>query len=468
MVDIIFREYDIRGIVGEELHIDMMYDLACAIAVYFLKRNTQTQCVAVGMDVRTHSPHIAQEVCKAFIASGFNVYFIGVCTSPMLYFAMHTLDVQAGVMITASHNPKEYNGIKICVGTECIWGKEIQEIKHLYYKKEKVATRIQGTCKNYDIKESYITWLYEQFKHLVGLEIPFIVDCGNGAASVVMPAIIQKMEWSQAQCLYAEPDGTFPHHEADPIVEKNMQDLRVAMQQSNAVLGIGFDGDADRMGAMTHTGELVSGDKMLALFADSMIASVPNLRVVFDITASAALKEFLLKRGAYPIVSACGHSIILEHMAQHNASLGGELSCHFFFKDRGFGFDDGIYAAFRLLEILHNTKKTLHTLLMEFPQKISSKQYRLQCKEDEKKQLINAVYTYFKEKQKAEIVTLDGVHATMPYGWGLIRASNTQPVICFRFESDTYEGLNCIKQDFVNALSQLYPFDTAFDLGEYV
>ena len=465
VTDIIFREYDIRGIVGKELHVEQVYDLARAIAVYFVEKNPHAHRVAIGMDVRTHSPEITQEIIKGILDSGLDVYDIGTCTSPMLYFATHTMDVDAGLMITASHNPKEYNGIKICLGTTCVWGKDIQAIKHIYNSKSYIVPLLTGLLHDAPIKESYITWLYEQFPHLVGLDMPMVFDCGNGAASVVMTDIVEKMQWKNAHCLYAEPDGTFPNHEADPIVEENMLSLRAAMLALNASVGMGFDGDADRMGAMAHTGELIPGDKMLAVFAQQIIPHIPNLGVVFDVNASAGLKEFLQRIGAQPIMSPCGHSIILEQMAQHNALLGGELSCHFFFGDRGFGFDDGIYAAFRLLEVMQQSGKTIPELLADFPKKVSSKQYRLPCEEDEKQILIGAIATYFEDKKEAEICTIDGLHITMPYGWGLIRASNTQSVICFRFESDTQEGLNRIKADFANAIETLYtPIYTALGI----
>ena len=456
VTDVIFREYDIRGKVGEELRIDDVYNLSRAIAFYYKERKPDTKRIAVGMDVRTHSGTIAQELCKGLIESGLDVVLIGTCTSPMLYFATHMLDVDAGLMVTASHNPKEYNGIKICLGTECIWGKEIQVIKHMYTNNAHIPADKPGTVTESPIKDLYVNWLYEQFPHLIDCDISMVIDCGNGAASVVVPAIVEKMRWRNAHILYAEPDGTFPNHEADPIVEENMQDVRAAIVEYKADIGIGFDGDADRMGAMSSTGVLIPGDKMLALFAQQLIPLIPHLGVVFDINASAGLPEFLIRCGARPIMSPSGHSIILEQMNKHNALLGGELSCHFFFKDRFFGFDDGIYAAFRLVEVLHTTGKTIDALLASFPPKISSIQYRLPCPETIKRSLVDVVAIYFNNYPEARLITIDGLHVTMPYGWGLIRASNTQAVICFRFESDSQEGLDHIKRDFADALASAY------------
>jgi len=456
MNDTIFREYDIRGKVGEEFCIENVYNLSRAIAAYLVEKSSNVQTIVVGMDVRTHSAQIAQEVCRGLLDSGLDVVFVGVCTSPMLYFALQTLAVDAGLMVTASHNPKEYNGIKICLGTECLWGTDIQEMKKRYKAGAHIKAFTAGVITNHSLNESYVNWLQGQFSHLIGCPISMVIDCGNGSASVVIHDIVYAMQWPRVWLLYDQPDGTFPHHEADPIVDANMQDVRSALVAHNAQIGIGFDGDADRMGAMTASGQLVPGDQLLAVFAKQMSVTNPHLAVVFDVNASSGLTELLELYGMRPIVSPCGHSIVQAQMIAHNALLGGELSCHFFFNDRGFGFDDGIYAFFRLLEILHTTQKSLDELLADFPSKVSSPQYRLACKEEEKSQLVKTIQDYFKKHEDVELLTIDGIRVTKPYGWGLIRASNTQPAICFRFESDTQEGLNHIKRDFAMALADVY------------
>jgi phosphomannomutase/phosphoglucomutase len=377
----------------------------------------------------------------------------------MLYFATHTMAVDAGVMITASHNPKEYNGLKICLGTQAVWGPEIQEIKRLYEMRASPVASVRGSYTQYDILPAYIKWLHEQFSSLHNIAMPMLFDCGNGVAGVVMPHLISLFGWSQAQLLYATPDGTFPHHPADPSDAHTMHDLWHAMQKDKIMIGIGFDGDADRMGALDDQGDLIFGDQLLAIFAQYMLRSTPALRVVWDITASAGLTSFIEAHGGSSIIAPCGTGSIKRYMKEHGALLGGELSCHFFFMDKHFGFDDGIYAALRLLEIVHNTGKSLHALRSVFPKKISSPQYRIACAEADKKRLVQVVQDRFMHDSAAQLLTIDGVRVSLPYGYGLIRASNTQPVLVFRFESDTIEQLRGIQRLFADTLAPVFATD---------
>jgi phosphomannomutase / phosphoglucomutase len=447
-----FRQYDIRGIVGDELLIEEIYDLVRAIVYYFVKKNPHCKTIAVGMDGRVHSAAVKEEMCRAIIDSGINVIFVGVCPSPVLYFALHTLPVDAGLMITASHNPKEYNGIKICLGTESIWGKEIQRIAQLYKeKKHSMKGNQKGTITDYLLIPAYVDWLAEHFYQLKNMNLAAIIDCGNGAAGTVMPLLIKKMGWKNITLLHGEVDGTFPHHEADPVKEVNMREVKEQLMQTDACIGIGFDGDADRMGAMLKTGTLIPGDKLLGVFAHDIVQKNPGTAVVFNVICSAALVELLEQWGARPIITAVGHSIIEEEMRKQNALLGGETSCHFFFKDRYFGYDDGIYAACRLFEILKESDK-LETLLQLFPSKITSPEYRIPCSEEKKQLIVEKVKQLFASQSNITMLTIDGVRATMNYGWGILRASNTQPVLSLRFESDTEKGLEQVKNDFLVAL----------------
>lgn len=442
MKEVIFREYDIRGIVGTELLLDEVYDLAQAIAYYFKHHRSELTTIALGMDGRTHSPTIKNEIVRAVTDAGLNVIFVGLCPTPAFYFALHTFPVDAGIMITASHNTKEYNGLKICLGTTSIWGTELQKIKQLYQEKKHLPHVDAGMVTDQPIIPKYIEWLITHFSHLKKLELPFVIDCGNGAAGTVIPELIQKMEWPNVTLLYEEVDGTYPNHEADPTVERNMQDVKNLLEQSNAQFGIGFDGDCDRMAAMTKKGFLVPGDQLLAVFAQPIIEKHPGAGIVFDIKSSAGLIELLDQWGATPIMSPSGHSIIKDMMFEHHALLGGELSCHFFFNDRYFGYDDGIYALLRLLEIMQRTGKTLSELISLFPHRYSSAELRLSCPEDKKRSIVQEVKKKIEQQYPdAPIITLDGVRVTFPFGWGIIRASNTQAALSMRFESDTKEGL---------------------------
>ncbi len=452
MDDRIFRLYDIRGKVGSELIIDDVYDLARALAFYFLEHNPRLKTVVVGMDGRHHSAPIKQEVCRALTESGLNVIFIGICPSPVLYFALATLQVDAGIMITASHNPKEYNGLKICLGTESIWGEEIIKIRNLFRHKKHIVTTVRGMLEERDVISSYVTWLSTHFAHLKNMSLSVVMDCGNATAGTVLPQLIEALEWQNVRLLYEEVDGDYPHHEADPTIEENMQDVKKILTTTTFELGIGFDGDADRMAPMTKEGQLVLGDQLLALFAYDIVKQHPGAAVVFDVKASSAVIELLEQWGARPVMSATGYMLVKEAMKNHGALLGGELSCHFSFNDRYFGYDDGIYAALRLCELLVSSGKSLKKLLSMIPARYSSPEYRIECEEEQKMLLIKRVHDFFSKRLDATLITIDGVRVTLPYGWGLIRASNTQPMLSLRFEANSLEDLNKIKREFVMAI----------------
>ncbi len=456
MKDTIFRVYDIRGKVGSELIIDDVYDLASAIVYHFSQQNPDIKTFAIAMDGRTHSPAIKEEVCRAIIDSGLDVFFVGTCPSPVLYFAMYTAPVDAGIMITASHNPGEYNGLKLCLGKGTVWGGQIEEIKRLFHEKKRVNSGRKGAYAEYEIIDRYIDWMVNHFYHLVGSDISVMIDCGNGAAGTVLPQLVDAMKWKNVKLLYPEVDGTYPHHEADPTVEKNMQDLKKILQKEDFDFGLGLDGDCDRMAPMTKDGFLVPGDQLLAVFAQELLKEQPGAAVVFDIKSSGGLVELIESWGAKPCMSPSGHSIIKREMKKNNALLAGELSCHFVFKDRHFGFDDGIYAMLRLFEIVENSGKTVSQLISVFPKKVSSPEMRISCDEDVKWDIVDGVKSVLAKREDIEMITIDGVRATMDYGWGILRASNTQSVVCLRFESDSSRGLHQVKEDFFHAMKPYF------------
>jgi phosphomannomutase/phosphoglucomutase len=315
-----------------------------------------------------------------------------------------------------------------------------------------------GSVTHHDIIADYISFLTAHFTHLKGNRVNAVIDCGNGSAGSVMPLLIKAMGWQNVRLLFAEVDGTFPNHEADPTVKENMEFVKQTLEQDPSLtLGIGFDGDADRMNPMTKEGDLVPGDKLLALFAQDVIKKHPGAAVVFDIKSSQALIQTLEAIKARPCVAPSGHSLIKEAIIHNNALLAGELSCHFFFKDRYFGYDDGIYAALRLIEMVATTGKSLTQLVQSLPVRVSSPEFRIKCTNDEiKQQIVSHVKDIFAARKDVAIITIDGVRAQMTYGWGLARASNTQPVISLRFESDTTEGLGLVKDDFVMALQPFF------------
>jgi phosphomannomutase/phosphoglucomutase len=449
----IFREYDIRGVVGSELMLDQVYDLVSAIAYYCIQKKPDIKKIVVGMDGRIHSEDIKQSTCAALRDSGLDVLFIGTCPSPVVNFALHTLAVDGGIMITASHNPKEYNGFKMSLGTDPIWGPAIKTIYTLYTQKKRVCTSVHGTVSEYSLIPAYITWLVQHFDHLKGMQFSSLIDCANGAAGTVLPGLVEAMEWEHVQLLYPEVDGTYPHHEADPTVVDNMHDIQKLLQGGQYQIGIGLDGDCDRMAPMTRTGELVLGDKLLAFFAQPILKMHPGATVVFDIKSSAGLIELLHRFGAVACVSATGHTNIKEQMKQQAALLGGELSCHFFFKDRYFGYDDGIYAMLRLFEVIIESGHSLEQFLESFPKSFTTREYRIACPDDQKRDIVERIKNQFELRSDVELITLDGVRVMWQDGWGIIRASNTQPILSLRFEARTQANLDRIKREFVDALA---------------
>lgn len=447
MQDSIFREYDIRGKVGTELDVDQTYDLTRAILTYFVRNAPSVKKVAVGMDGRLSSPAMRDQMIRALTDSGIEVIFIGVCPSPLLYFALHQLPVDAGLMITASHNPKEYNGIKLCLGTKTVWGAQIQEIKDIFKAQRFLPLAAQkAQITEYHLIDDYIKWMADHFEDLKYFDTPFIIDCGNGAGAAVIPALVQAMGWKNVHQQCCIIDGTYPNHEADPTAAKNMQDVKQLLATTAAEFGIGLDGDADRMGAMTKNGTLVLGDQLLALFAQEILKEHPYGAVVFDVKMSQGLVDLIHRWQGKAVMSPCGHALIKENMIIHQAILGGELSCHFIFADDYYGFDDGIYAMMRLLRIIKNSGKTLEQLISIFPKRFSTQDVRIECSEDQKKEIITHITNELRKIPGAHLLTIDGVRVTFDYGWGIIRASNTQPMINLRFESDTQEGLARIAQ----------------------
>lgn len=468
MTDNIFREYDIRGIVGKEIDIENVGDLTKSILTFFLKENPSLSEIIIGMDGRTHSPQMKTKVIDACCELGIDVTDIGICPTPVFYFSLFNTNISSGLMITASHNPKEYNGIKICLNKKSVWGNQIREIRKIFRERNFAynTNNNQSKVTHYDVVTPYLDWMCDHFKHLQNKDINTIIDCGNGTAGVVFPRLIKMMGWKNTKLLFEEVDGTFPNHEADPTNPENMVDVKhMLLKDDSYDIGLGLDGDCDRMNPMTKSGYLVPGDKLLALYSKKIIKNHPQASIVFDIKSSDTLIEALKIMGAKPCIAPSGHSIVKEHLYKKDAKLAGELSCHFFFNDRYFGYDDGIYAALRLFELLDEQKdETLDEMLKKLPKRVSSPEYRISCDEEIKSEIVEHVKKVFAAQKDTEMLTIDGLRATTPYGWGLIRASNTQPVICLRFESDTQSGLQKLQQNFTDALK---PYFDEKKLKEY-
>ncbi len=456
MLDHIFRKYDIRGQVGKDLNIENVYDAARAIAFYFVEQNKLLKNVAIAMDGRLSSEDIKQKVTNAFIDSGLNVIFLGVCPTPVFYFAMHNIQVDAGVMITASHNPKEDNGFKIICNKESVWNDQIQVIKNLFKNKINLTSKNKGTYSEYSIIDGYINWLAINFNHLKDSNIKILIDCANGAGSVIIPDLVKRMNWKNVELKCEILDGNFPNHEPDPTVLENIKDIKQHLQNKKFDFAVGLDGDCDRLAVIDSFGNLLNGDQLLGIFSQFLQKSNEQNSVVFDVKCSSGLLELLEKLKIKSCISPTGISYIKDMMKKNNALLGGELSGHICFRDRYFGYDDGIYAIMRIVEIVQESKKTIQELLSVFPKKISSPEIRLQCAEEDKNSIISLVKSKLLSNSDFNLVEIDGISVYTKYGWAILRASNTQPMLSIRFEGNNPEGLLKIKQDFFNVLVESF------------
>jgi phosphomannomutase / phosphoglucomutase len=450
----IFKKYDLRGIVGKQFNITDSYEITQAIISLFKIKYPSLKNIAVGMDGRASSQEIKNQVCKAIIDSGLNSHFIGLCTTPALYFACNTLDVDAGIMITASHNPKEYNGFKLVLQKESIWGDDIDQIYHLYLSKNFISASMPGTYFTHNLVDNYINDLANKFAHLKDSQINFIIDCGNGSAGVIIPKLIAKLNWQNVTILYPEVDGNYPNHEPNPVEIKNMLAVKAFLENhSQAQFGIGLDGDCDRVAAMTKSGTLIPGDLLLGVFALN-IDKKYRPRVVLDTKCSSSVIKVLEENKIPTYVSPTGHAFIKSYLQKYNGMLGGELSGHYCFKDRHFGFDDGIYAMLRLCEILIEQKESLQEILRQFPATYCSPEFRISCTELQKNLILSDMHKICSTWLDSTVSTLDGVRVQTKLGWILVRAANTEPVISVRIEGSSGDNLEKLKLDLFAILAK--------------
>lgn len=447
----IFRKYDIRGVVGKDFAAKDVKKIVRGIASHLLSLTPPLDTMVVGMDGRVSSPKIQEAVIDALVGMGINVIDIGLCPTPLLSLVLYTTDVTSGIMITASHNPPEYNGIKIFHALAPVWGHQIEQIGALVQAEAFCNPhRGKGTVTEHDAIATYAAWMYRSFPHLVGSSIKVAFDCGNGASGAIMPLLIETMQWKNAKLINADVDGNFPNHSPDPTRAKNMHQLATFVTKHKMQLGIGFDGDADRMAPLAKNGMPVPGDQVLTLFAKKILETYQGAAVIYDVKGSSLVPQVIESAGGKAVMSATGHACIRERMEREEAVLGGEMSGHFFFKDRSYGYDDGIYAAFRLIELLQFRNLTLDELLKELPTRVSTEEIKLPCAQNSA-EIIVAVKTEL-EQSASSIITIDGVRAEMEHGWGLVRASNTEPHLSIRCEADTKEHLEEIKEQFKKAL----------------
>ena len=428
----IFREYDIRGIAGKDITEEDVLLIGKATGTYFQQHGCTK--VTVGRDCRLTSESYRTKIIEGLVSTGCEVTDIGICTSPVLYYSIQHLNQEGGVMVTASHNPKEYNGFKLCLNNDSIHGEEIQKIRVLIEQGE--FTVGQGKVSEVDVIPNYMEYIEKNITISKPLRIG--IDAGNGTAGVIALPLLKRLG-CQIFDLYCEMDGTFPNHEADPTVAKNMKELSDLVKSEGLDIGIGYDGDGDRIGVIDENGELLFGDKLLIIFAREILSRKPGATFISEVKCSKVMYDDIEKHGGRAIMWKTGHSLIKQKMKQENAALAGEMSGHMFFADRYLGFDDAIYASCRLIEILANTGKTISELLADIPKTYSTPEIRVECPDNKKFGLVEKVTEYFKKKYN--VIDIDGVRVLFDDGWGLVRASNTQPALVLRFEALTQERL---------------------------
>lgn len=456
----VFREYDLRGIVGSELTEDLAERLGRAYSTYVSARGVKT--VSVGRDGRLSSPSLHKALLKGLLAGGLDVIDIGICSSPLVYFSLFTLPVGGGIMITGSHNAAEYNGFKICVGKTAIHGEEIQELRRVMEKGAFVSGN--GHLSEYPIIPDYLAYIKKSFSHVQANWLHVVIDSGNGAASLVAKQALELLG-CKVTGLYCDLDGRFPNHHPDPTVLENLSDLMRTVKDNGADVGIGYDGDADRIGAVDEQGQVLWGDRLLVLYSRDILAVKPGSTIISEVKASQSLYDDIAKRGGRAIMWKTGHSLIKAKMKEETAVLAGEMSGHMFFADRYFGYDDAVYASCRLVEILAKARQPLSTLVSDLPPSVVTPEIRVDLPDAVKFDVVDRIRKRFTEYAQTKeglgpkklvlrnLITIDGVRAIFDDGWGLIRASNTQPALVLRFEAKSSAQLDVIRALIENELA---------------
>ncbi len=442
----VFREYDIRGVYGKDLSEAAAVEIGKAFGSWLYMAGGRR--VSLGYDVRLSSPALREAVLSGLLSTGVHVVDIGLCPTPVLYFSLFQLPVDGGVMITASHNPSEYNGFKLCFEKQSLFGAQIQEIRSIMERRD----YRQGTGEVTFTKDFLSTYLDFFVSHFGPISKKVVVDCGNAAAALIAPDILKRLGCSVIP-LYCEPDGRFPNHHPDPTVPENLSDLIASVRKEGADVGVAFDGDADRLGAVDEKGNILFGDMLTLLFAKDILKEKPGATVISEVKASQIFYDEVARQGGVGLMWKTGHSLIKAKMKETGALLAGEMSGHLFFADRYFGYDDAIYAACRLIEILSKGGLPLSSYFVDLPKSFVTPEIRVDCPDDKKFNVVKRCLEYFSTRYKT--IALDGARVMFDGGWGLIRASNTQPALVLRFEADSPERLKEIQEHVHSILTSL-------------
>jgi phosphomannomutase/phosphoglucomutase len=428
----IFREYDIRGLVDKDLTPETVELIGKAIGTYIKRQGGKT--LTLGWDVRTSSILFRDILSKGLLSTGCDVIDVGRVATPVSYFSLHHCKPDGGVMITGSHNPPEFNGFKISNGLHSLYGKQIQELLALIQKND--FEKGQGRLSQQSVDDAYMEAICRVIK--IDRPVKVVVDGGNGCFGLVGPKLLKKLGLNPIE-IFCEPDGTFPNHHPDPTIPKYMTSLMAKVKSENAELGIGFDGDADRIGVIDNEGNMLWGDMLMILFARDILKRQPGATVVGEVKCSQNLFDDVKKKGGIPVMAPAGHSLIKKKMRETNAVLAGEMSGHVCFADNYYGYDDAIFAACRILQIVASSKQNLAQMLADVPKTFTTPEIRVDCPDDQKFKIVKEITEHFRAKYS--VVDIDGVRILFDGGWGLIRASNTQPVMVLRFEAISQEKL---------------------------
>jgi phosphomannomutase/phosphoglucomutase len=448
---LIFREYDIRGVVDRDFQKETVLALGRGIGT-LMKRQGASK-ITLGRDGRLSSERIAQELAEGLASCGLEITDTGLCPTPVHYFSIVHLKKDGGVMITGSHNPPEFNGIKITMGRESIFGKDIQKIRKLI-EDEDFEKSSSPAVSSYNILGSYVEYVVKNLSLPRGVHLG--MDSGNGTAGLVAPAIFRELG-CEVHDLYSNVDGHFPNHHPDPTIEANLADLKKLVAEQSLELGVAYDGDADRLGAIDNTGRVLWGDQLMILFSRAILKKNPGAAIIADVKSSDNLFADVKAKGGRPIMWKTGHALIKRKLWEEGALFAGEMSGHLFFADRYFGYDDGIYASGRLVELVAELGHSVEEELADVPKTFSTPEIRVDCPDERKFEVVRKTRDAFR-KMRLPIFDLDGVRVTFPGGWGLVRASNTQPVLVLRFEADSPERLAHIRGEVQKVLADAAGF----------
>jgi len=442
----IFREYDIRGVAGGDILDEDVKDIGKAFGTMLHQQNKHR--VSVGRDCRLTSDNYADLFIQGILSTGCDVVDIGLCPTPVLYFSIHHLDLEGGAMVTASHNPPEYNGFKLMSGHDSIHSNGLQEIRKIIETRAFVTGSGNRTQK--DVLTPYKKYILENIT--ISDTIRIGIDAGNGTGGITALPVLKELG-CDVYDIFCDPDGSFPNHEADPTQKKNLGDLISLVKDKKLDLGVGYDGDGDRIGVVDAKGNVIYGDQLMVIYAREILSRKPGATFISEVKCSMVMYDDIRKHGGNAVMWRTGHSLIKKKMKEENAELAGEMSGHMFFKDRYFGFDDALYATCRLLEILAATGKGVDELIKDLPRTFSTPEIRKECPDEIKFDVVKKIVDHYKARQK--VIDIDGMRALYPDGWGLVRASNTQPALVLRFEALTAARLEEIQQDIETTLDQI-------------